>query len=102
MSPEPLHEEIEDLKPETRDMHRALVSLIEELEAVSWYNQRADACRDEELRKILQHNSDEEKEHAAMLLEWVRRHDAAFDKELHDYLFSEKSIAGAEEEKKGD
>jgi len=79
----------------------ALVSLIEELEAVSWYNQRADACKDEELRKILQHNSDEEKEHAAMLLEWIRRHDGPFDKGLRDYLFSEKSIAGAEEEKRG-
>lgn len=102
MSPEPLHEEVKDLKPETRDMHRALVSLIEELEAVSWYNQRADACRDEELGRILQHNSDEEKEHAAMLLEWIRRHDAAFDKELRDYLFTEKSIAGSEAEKKSD
>lgn len=100
MSPEPLHEEAKDLKPETRDMHRALTSFIEELEAVTWYNQRADACRDDELRKILQHNSDEEKEHAAMLLEWIRRHDATFDKELHNYFFSEKSITGVEVRKK--
>jgi ferritin-like protein len=98
MSPEPLHEEIKDLKTETRDMHRALSSLIEELEAVTWYIQRADACNDEELRKILRHNSDEEKEHAAMLLEWIRRQDPAFDKELHDYLFTEESITGAETE----
>jgi len=96
MAPVPLHEETKDLKPETRDMHRALSSLIEELEAVSWYNQRADACSDEDLREILFHNSDEEKEHAAMLLEWIRRQDPAFDKELHDYLFTDKSITDNE------
>ena len=83
-------------------MHRALSSLIEELEAVSWYNQRADACNDDDLRKILLHNSDEEKEHAAMLLEWIRRQDPSFDRELHDYLFSDKSITGAEAELKKD
>ena len=93
MSPIALHEEIKDLKPETIDMHRALSSLIEELEAVSWYNQRADACKDDELRNILRHNSDEENEHAAMLLEWIRRQDPFFDKELRDYLFTEKPIA---------
>jgi ferritin-like protein len=97
-----MHEATEDLKPGTRDMHRALSSLIEELEAVSWYNQRADACNDDELRKILLHNSDEEKEHAAMLLEWIRRQDQSFDKELRDYLFSDKSITGAEAAKKND
>jgi len=96
MSPEIMHESAKDLRPETRDMHRALSSLIEELEAVTWYNQRADACNDDELRKILLHNSNEEKEHAAMLLEWIRRHDGPFDKELRDYLFTEKSIAAAE------
>ena len=101
MSPVSMHEETKDLKRPTRDMHRALSSLIEELEAVTWYNQRADACDDDELRKILRHNSDEEKEHAAMLLEWIRRHDGAFDKELRDYLFTETSITGAEEEIKG-
>ncbi len=66
-----MHEETKDLQPSTRDMDRALSSLIEELEAIAWYNQRADACDDDELRKILRHNSDEEKEHAAMLLEWI-------------------------------
>lgn len=101
MSPVPMHEETKDLQPSTRDMHRALSSLIEELEAIAWYNQRADACDDDELRKILRHNSDEEKEHAAMLLEWIRRQDGAFNRELRDYMFTEKSIAGAEEEKKG-
>jgi ferritin-like protein len=100
MASEGLHEDKNDLKPATRDMHRALSSLVEELEAVSWYNQRADACNDEELREILRHNRDEEKEHAAMLMEWIRRQDASFDKELHDYLFSRKSITGAEAEKK--
>jgi hypothetical protein len=87
------HEPIEELSNETRDMHRAIVSLMEELEAVDWYNQRAYACKDEDLKAILRHNRDEEKEHAAMVLEWIRRKDPAFSKELKDYLFTEKSIA---------
>lgn len=87
------HEPIEELSNETRDMHRAIVSLMEELEAVDWYNQRADACKDEDLKAILRHNRDEEKEHAAMVLEWIRRKDPAFSKELKGYLFTEKSIA---------
>jgi len=100
MTSEGLHEDKKDLRPETRNMHRALASLIEELEAVAWYDQRADACTDKELKKILQHNRDEEKEHAAMLLEWIRRQDPSFNTELRDYMFSEKSITGAETEKK--
>ena len=80
---------------ETRDMHRAITSLMEELEAVDWYNQRVDACKDNELKAILAHNRDEEKEHAAMVLEWIRRKDPAFDKELKDYLFTEKPISHA-------
>ena len=87
------HEPIEELSDETRDMHRAIVSLMEELEAVDWYNQRADACKDTELKAILEHNRDEEKEHASMVLEWIRRKDKKFSKELKDYLFTEKSIA---------
>jgi ferritin-like protein len=73
-------------------MHRAITSLMEELEAVDWYNQRMDACKDDELRAILQHNRDEEKEHAAMVLEWIRRKDPVLDKELKDYLFTTKSL----------
>ena len=87
------HEPVEELSEETRDMHRAIVSLMEELEAVDWYNQRADACRDPELRAILAHNRDEEKEHAAMVLEWIRRHDPVLSKELKEFLFSNKPIA---------
>ena len=93
MSNEGYHEAIAELSDETRDMHRAIVSLMEELEAVDWYNQRVDACKDEALRAILAHNRDEEKEHAAMVLEWIRRQDPVFDKELKDYLFSEQPIA---------
>jgi uncharacterized protein len=93
MAHEGLHEAASDLTDETREMHRAIASLIEELEAVDWYQQRADACRNEELKAILVHNRDEEKEHAAMLLEWIRRNDPAFSKELTDYLFTEKPIA---------
>jgi len=93
MSNEGYHEKMEDLSAETKDMHRALTSLIEELEAIDWYNQRVDACSDDSLRAILAHNRDEEKEHAAMVLEWIRRKDPAFDHELKDYLFTEKPIA---------
>lgn len=93
MASEGYHEPLAELSDETRDMHRAIVSLMEELEAVDWYNQRADACKDEELRAILAHNRDEEKEHAAMVLEWIRRKDAVFSKELKDYLFTAKPVA---------
>ena len=86
------HEPIEELSNQTRDMHRAIVSLMEELEAVDWYNQRADTCKDTELKAILEHNRDEEKEHASMILEWIRRKDPRFSKELKDYLFTEKPI----------
>ncbi|MEZ5658495.1 MAG: ferritin-like domain-containing protein [Burkholderiaceae bacterium] len=75
MANEGYHEPINELSDETRDMHRAIVSLMEELEAVDWYNQRVDACKDPELKAILAHNRDEEKEHAAMTLEWIRRKD---------------------------
>jgi ferritin-like protein len=87
------HEPVSELSAETRDMHRAIVSLMEELEAVDWYNQRADVCKDPELKAILEHNRDEEKEHAAMVLEWIRRKDPAFSKEMQDYLFSDAPIA---------
>jgi uncharacterized protein len=99
MAHEGLHEELSDLSDETRDMHRAIVSLMEELEAVDWYNQRVDGAKDAELRAILAHNRDEEKEHAAMLLEWIRRRDSRFEKELKDYLFTKKPIAQLEGER---
>jgi hypothetical protein len=88
-----LHESEEKLKRETIDRHRAIVSLMEELEAVDWYNQRANACKDPELRAILAHNRDEEKEHAAMVLEWIRRHDAVLSSQLQEFLFSTRPIA---------
>ena len=93
MANEGYHEPIEELSAATRDMHRAITSLMEELEAVDWYNQRVDACTDPELKNILAHNRDEEKEHAAMVLEWIRRKDPAFDHELKDFLFTDKVIA---------
>lgn len=86
------HEPIEELSDATRDMHRAIVSLMEELEAVDWYNQRLEACKDEELKAILTHNRDEEKEHASMVLEWIRRRDPSFSKEMKEYLFVDKPI----------
>jgi hypothetical protein len=93
MSHEELHEAASDLTEATRDMHRAIVSLIEELEAVDWYQQRVDACKNPELKAILAHNRDEEKEHAAMVLEWIRRNDGAYSKEIKDYLFTTAPIA---------
>lgn len=92
MANEGYHEPYELLSDETRDMHRAIISLMEELEAVDWYNQRIDVCKDDELKKILIHNRDEEKEHAAMTLEWIRRRDKVFDEELKEYLFTEEVI----------
>lgn len=87
----------EKLSQEAKDYHRAIKSLIEELEAVDWYNQRVEAAQDDELREILAHNRDEEKEHASMLLEWIRRRDEAFNDELEDYLFTEGYIPDMEE-----
>jgi uncharacterized protein len=96
-----LHEPAEKLSRATIDYHRAMVSLMEELEAVDWYNQRADATDDESLKAILEHNRDEEKEHAAMTIEWLRRRDPVFDEQLRTYLFASGSILDAEEEAMG-
>lgn len=86
--PEGYHEPVNQLSRETREMHWAITSLMEELEAVDWYNQRVDCCEDEELKKILIHNRDEEKEHAAMVLEWIRKRDSFFENELRERLFA--------------
>jgi ferritin-like protein len=93
MANEGYHEAREDLSEATRDMHRAIVSLVEELTAVDWYNQRVDASADDDLAGILAHNRDEEKEHAAMVLEWIRRRDSQLDQELRKYLFTDEPIA---------
>ena len=92
MASEGFHESPQDLTPQTRDMHRAIVSLMEELEAIDWYQQRIDATSDESLRTILTHNRDEEKEHASMVLEWIRRHDPVFEAHLKTYLFTTSPI----------
>jgi hypothetical protein len=93
-----LHEDPEHLSAQTIDRHRAIVSIMEELEAVDWYDQRQEATQDSALKEILRHNRDEEKEHAAMTLEWLRRHDAALDEHLRTYLFTTKSILEIEAE----
>ena len=87
MAHEGYHESVDKLSAATMDFHRAVVSLIEELEAVDWYNQRVEACTDPELKSVLAHNRDEEIEHAAMTLEWIRRQNLVFDKELREKLF---------------
>ena len=91
------HEDRQKISPKTLDLKRAIDSLKEELEAVDVYNQRADATDDESLEKILRHNAAEEKEHAAMLVEWIRRNDDEFAHELKDYLFTEKPVTEIEE-----
>ena len=91
------HEAEERLTTHTKDLHRAIVSLMEELEAVDWYQQRVDATEDAELREILAHNRDEEKEHASMVLEWIRRQDPTFDAHLREYLFTDGRIVGREQ-----
>ena len=96
MATSQLHESVDDLSAETRELHRGLASLIEELEAVDWYAQRVDATKDEELQRVLEHNRDEEKEHACMTLEWIRRHDPVFDRFLRRFLFSSDSIVESE------
>lgn len=98
MASESLHESPKQLRPETIDRHRAVSSLMEELEAVDWYDQRIDAATDDELRQILAHNRDEEKEHAAMVLEWLRRHDPKLDEHLRTYLFTDKPVLEIEHE----
>ncbi|MHB1245046.1 MAG: encapsulin-associated ferritin-like protein [Sulfuriferula sp.] len=92
MSNEGYHEPIDKLSAKTQDMHRAIVSLMEEFEAVDWYNQRVNVCADTELKIILEHNRDEEKEHAAMVLEWIRRQDPILDQQLRKYLFKDGPI----------
>jgi len=90
------HENEALLKPETKDRHRALASLMEELEAIDWYDQRVDAAGDPELKAILAHNRDEEREHAMMVLEWLRRNAPGFEEQMRSYLFKEGPILGLE------
>ena len=96
MSSEVLHEDFNKLGSEVIDQHRAIVSLMEELEAVDWYNQRAKATSNAGLRAILEHNRDEEKEHAAMVLEWLRRGDPKLSQHLKTYLFTKGSVTEIE------
>ena len=102
MASEGLHEASELLDEATVDRHRAIVSLKEELEAVDWYDQRVNATNDASLADVLAHNRDEEKEHASMTLEWLRRHDAVFDQHLRTYLFTSEPVTEVEAEAAAD
>jgi ferritin-like protein len=97
MASDNLHAPRDRLRKETIHMHQAITSLMEELEAVDWYQQRADDCDDPSLKAILLHNMKEEIEHAAMALEWLRRASPDFDKELKEYLFTEGDIVEQEQ-----
>lgn len=91
------HEDEALLSPEVKDRHRAIVSIMEEFEAVDWYDQRVEAANDPELAQVLAHNRDEEKEHMAMTLEWLRRNDPVIDKMLRRYLFTDEPILEIED-----
>ena len=95
------HEAEDSLSSATKDRHRAIASLQEELEAVDWYDQRVEATDDAELAGILAHNRDEEKEHASMTLEWIRRRDPKWDEMLSTYLFTDKPVLEVEDEAVG-
>ena len=86
------HESYEKMSEETLNFSRAVKSVQEELEAVDWYNQRAEVTKDKQLRRILEHNRDEEIEHAMMALEYLRRINPVFDKHMRTYLFTEGDI----------
>jgi ferritin-like protein len=101
MSATGLHEDAIALSPGTVDLHRAYRSLMEELEAIDWYAQRIEASADAELKEVLRHNRDEEKEHAAMVLEWLRRRDSVLDRYLRAYLFSDGPIEDVEDALEG-
>jgi len=96
MASDGYHESLDLLTEQTRNMHRAIVSLMEELEAIDWYQQRADACSDPHLQTVLVHNKNEEIEHATMVLEWIRRHNDHFDEMMRKYLFTDRPITGIE------
>jgi ferritin-like protein len=98
MSSESLHEAADALSTQTKDMHRAIVSLIEELEAIDWYQQRAEACHDDELKGVLVHNKREEIEHAMMVLEWIRRHSPTFAENVGTYIESSGPILDVEKQ----
>jgi uncharacterized protein len=99
------HEDAQVLSAETKDRHRAIVSIMEELEAIDWYDQRVEGATDQELAAILAHNRDEEKEHAVMTLEWLRRRDPGLDRVMRTYLFKDAPVLeiekGAEAEDGG-
>jgi len=101
MGSETWHEQYESLPEDTRDLHRAIVSLMEELEAVDWYQQRSSVTPDNDLKAVLEHNRDEEIEHAMMTLEWIRRRFPKFDEHARTYLFSEGPITTVEERATG-
>lgn len=97
MASEGYHEPVELLPSATKDLHRAIQSLVEELQAITWYQQRIDASDDAALQQVLAHNRDEEKEHASMLIEWIRRHDPCMEEHLRTYLFTEEPIGAIEQ-----
>lgn len=98
MASETLHVPRESLSKATLHLHYAIASLMEEMEAVDWYRQRADDTDDETLKAILIHNANEEMEHACMVIEWIRRNDPKFDEQLREYLFTDRPITEIEHE----
>jgi ferritin-like protein len=102
MASDAYHEPLDLISERTRNLHRAIVSLMEELEAIDWYQQRAEACSDPQLKAVLLHNKNEEIEHAMMVLEWIRRNDEHFNDPMKTYLFTEAPITGIEKAAEGE
>jgi ferritin-like protein len=100
MASDTYHEPLNLISEKTKDLHRAITSLMEELEAIDWYQQRAEATQDPTLRAVLEHNRNEETEHAMMVLEWIRRNNPIFDVNVHTYLMQEGPITEIEKIKK--
>lgn len=97
-----LHESEQALSVETKEVHRAIVSVMEELEAIDWYQQRIDVTTDSSLKEILTHNRNEEIEHASMLLEWIRRNRPEFDERMEMYLFTKENVIEIEEKEEAE
>ena len=88
----PRFEVAEDLSDKIKNLSRARQSLIEEMEAIMFYDERADATTDKNLKEIIIHNRDDEKEHFSLLLEYLRRNDPEMDREMKEILFSKKEL----------
>ena len=92
MVDEGFHEDPNELSDAVKDYHRVIQSTLEELEAIDWHHQRAACAKDPEVKAIMEHNRDEEIEHACMGLEWLRKNSTVWDEMMRKFLFKEGSV----------